>query len=250
MDIKEYSILAEKNWNDWIKKDDIFVFAVRDNIDEFILHGKEEAAIFLEPSKAHVIKPSGNSDAWPGSFKDCQSVESLLKTFLKKDVSECTMLEFGCGGGRLSVPFSKRFKLVYGYDISSEAIIIANKMAKNQDAENVVFYSGRNIFDPPNVLSENSIDFIFTYIVFQHISNNDTIKATIVDFSKALVIDGIGRVHVRTIKEDYSEDNCFNGVGLSVDEYIDLLESNGLDVLEIADDGNGEAHFITFRRIR
>lgn len=242
MEIQRYSEIANNNWNAWIKQKGIFMFALREDVEEFIQHGVDEATIFLEPHKASIIKPKGNSNTWPGNFINCKDVQY----YLKNKLSDCTMLEFGCGGGRLSIPFSRRFKYVFGYDISDEAIIIANRIKHKQDISNIKFYSGSNIFSE-NV-KEETMDFIFSYIVFQHISCNDTIKSTINDFSIVLKRGGLGRIHVRTIMQNHSEENCYFGSGLTVDEYTNVLLDNNLDVLEVEDDGSGIAHFLTFRK--
>lgn len=245
MNVDEYSEIAREKWNQWINEKGIYMFAVRSDIDEFIQHGKEEAEIFLEPEKAKTVKPKGNDPKWPGEFVDSRSIEDLIG----KPLSECTMLEFGCGGARLLVPFAKRFKSVYGYDISDEALANARTIMSLQEdcPSNIILFNGPNIF-ADNIIQENSLDFIFSYIVIQHISNNDTIRKSFEDFSKALKLNGIGRIHVWTKVNGYSEDNCFNAIGMDVETYMGICESNGLDLIEAAGDGLDECHFLTFRK--
>lgn len=77
-----------------------------------------------------------------------------------------TALDFGCGVGRLTFPLSRRFERTIGIDIS-ESMIAAARENRSQ-GKNCEFIL--NTDDSLKCLSDNSIDFAHSDIVFQHIA--------------------------------------------------------------------------------
>jgi SAM-dependent methyltransferase len=75
------------------------------------------------------------------------------------------VLDFGCGVGRLVVPFAKRYDFVTGVDVSTSMIAEAKKNCQKFDLSNVSFVQSD---DQLSHLS-GTFDLIHSYIVFQHI---------------------------------------------------------------------------------
>jgi 2-polyprenyl-3-methyl-5-hydroxy-6-metoxy-1,4-benzoquinol methylase len=73
-----------------------------------------------------------------------------------------TCLDFGCGVGRLVIPFSRKFSSVVGVDVSESMISEAKKNCADYSITNVTF--SRSL-DQENA----SYDLVHTYIVLQHI---------------------------------------------------------------------------------
>lgn len=71
-------------------------------------------------------------------------------------------LDFGCGVGRLVVPFARRFSRVVGVDISPSMIAEAKRNCDNYGITNAAFC--RSLSEAPG-----SYDLVHTYIVIQHI---------------------------------------------------------------------------------
>ena len=78
---------------------------------------------------------------------------------------EEAMLEIGCGIGRMTAYFAERFRSVHGLDVSPEMISQAGKSLAGYG--NVTLHTG-NGYDLSG-LADASFDFVFSYIVFQHI---------------------------------------------------------------------------------
>lgn len=77
-------------------------------------------------------------------------------------LSEADILDFGCGVGRVMVPFSDAAKSVSGVDVSDAMI---REAAKNlADRNNVLFYS-----DLREIPAEICYDLVHSHLVFQHI---------------------------------------------------------------------------------
>jgi SAM-dependent methyltransferase len=75
-----------------------------------------------------------------------------------------TMLELGCGAGRMTRSFAQRFSRVYAFDISKEMLSHAKSLFP--EAPNVEWILGNGL--DLSGLGDESVDFAFSYIVLQH----------------------------------------------------------------------------------
>jgi ubiquinone/menaquinone biosynthesis C-methylase UbiE len=75
------------------------------------------------------------------------------------------MLEIGCGVGRMTRYFARRFREVHGVDVAPEMISRARENLRG--LENVTLYVGSG--GDLRFLDDRSVDFVFSYITFQHI---------------------------------------------------------------------------------
>jgi SAM-dependent methyltransferase len=75
------------------------------------------------------------------------------------------MLELGCGAGRMTASFAKRFERVYALDLSHEMLSRASQM---HAAERNILWLLGNGADLSCVASD-TMDFVFSYLVLQHI---------------------------------------------------------------------------------
>lgn len=74
------------------------------------------------------------------------------------------MLELGCGAGRMTRSFAQRFLQVQAFDISKE--MLGHAKALNPEAANIdwTLANGTDL----SSLDDGSFDFVFSYIVLQH----------------------------------------------------------------------------------
>ena len=74
------------------------------------------------------------------------------------------MLELGCGAGRMTRSFAQRFSQVQAFDISKE--MLGHAKALNPDATSIIWTlaNGADLSE----LTDESMDFAFSYIVLQH----------------------------------------------------------------------------------
>lgn len=98
-----------------------------------------------------------------------KETEKRVNRWFDQSLAECTILDFGCGVGRLVIPFAKfSVKKVVGLDVSSDII---EKAREHQSALNIhnlelMSFDGIGLPDLPK------FDFINSYIVFQHIETS------------------------------------------------------------------------------
>lgn len=77
-----------------------------------------------------------------------------------------SVLDFGCGTGRLLVPFAQRFPRVTGVDIAPGMLQEAEKNLQRRSLNNVTLVRSENI---THTHFEQPFDLVHTFIVLQHI---------------------------------------------------------------------------------
>jgi ubiquinone/menaquinone biosynthesis C-methylase UbiE len=161
----------------WVILTDSRYYGKKWDIKEFFATGEEEIGRIFRFMERQSIKPPS------GSF-----------------------LDFGCGVGRASKALRERFQYGYGIDISPKMIDLART-----HAENVEFIVNQT--NSLNQFSDNSIDFIYSHIVLQHIPAEYQEKY-IDEFLRILKPGGLSVfqvlaqvIHLREVK--HSAYNCF-----------------------------------------
>lgn len=146
-------------------------------------------------------------------FDSCESIESciakgtidfhtrILTGDLYKflgDPREMSALDIGFGGGRLMLAASKVFKNVSGVDVLSEE---ARSMTqKFLDKNNVKKY---NLYNPNSIseVKDNSVDFVYSYIVFQHFNSIDYFHKYFSHIKRVLKPGGVGSIFFGLVGE-------------------------------------------------
>jgi SAM-dependent methyltransferase len=100
-------------------------------------------------------------------------------------------LEIGCGIGRLLRPLSERIAKVYGVDISSEMIERARRALA--DRPNIELFATRGRLD---FIPDASLDFVYSFIVFQHIPTKKAVSRYIREAGRVLSEGGVFRFQV------------------------------------------------------
>jgi SAM-dependent methyltransferase len=84
-----------------------------------------------------------------------------VASLLGRDVSLTSVLDFGCGAGRLTVPLARRAVRVVGCDVAPSVLEHARKNVREVGLSNVTFVETREV--------AGTFDFICSLLVFQHI---------------------------------------------------------------------------------
>jgi SAM-dependent methyltransferase len=98
-----------------------------------------------------------------------------------------TMLELGCGAGRMTHAFAKRFERVIAFDVSSEMLSRARQNLKGE--HNVTWMQGNGI--DLREAPDESVDFVFSYLVLQHLPKDELVRAYIREMHRVLRRDGL-----------------------------------------------------------
>jgi 2-polyprenyl-3-methyl-5-hydroxy-6-metoxy-1,4-benzoquinol methylase len=138
---------TDEAWEEWGRRDPYFGVITdprfrRSQIDE---HTKRE---FFESGESHVHR-----------------VLATIQKYVVPGFVPKTVLEFGCGVGRLLVPFATIAERVVGLDVSASMLLEAQRNCDERQLDNV-----RLLLADDNLSSiTETFDLIHSFIVFQHI---------------------------------------------------------------------------------
>jgi len=97
------------------------------------------------------------------------------------------MIELGCGAGRMTRSFARRFKRVTAIDISSEMLKRAE--ALHAEIDNVTWVQGNGL--DLSGIPTDSMDFAFSYLVLQHLPTAELVNSYIGEMLRVLKLGGM-----------------------------------------------------------
>lgn len=138
---------------------------------------------------------------------------------LQFDSAAKSMAELGCGAGRMTRSFAQRFLSVSAVDISAEM----QSRAKNylQSFANIrwVLSDGETL----SGLESDSVDFVFSYLVLQHMPNKEVVFSSIGEMMRILRPGG-----AFLFQFNGSDRPTMNWKGRTISGALDGLASIGL----------------------
>jgi ubiquinone/menaquinone biosynthesis C-methylase UbiE len=151
-------------------------------------------------------------------YEEIDRVFSFMEKTSVKIPSD-TFLDFGCGVGRVSKALREKFRSGYGVDISKKMI----EHARNY-VQGVEFIANQtNSLDR---FPDNSIDFVYSHIVLQHIPNEYQ-KGYIDEFLRILAPGGLAvfQIPVRLIHPEEIKPGAFYRFKQSIKRTFPFLVS-------------------------
>lgn len=115
-------------------------------------------------------------------------------------LNKISCLEIGFGGGRLITQACKTFKNVIGIDIHN-SFNKTQEFLENQGLDNFKLLHRDEISN----LADNSIDFIYSFIVFQHFESFEEIDFYITHIKRLLSENGCAHIF---FGKNYNKDIC------------------------------------------
>jgi SAM-dependent methyltransferase len=95
-------------------------------------------------------------------------VQPVLNQF-QFAAQRASMLEVGCGAGRMTGSFARRFGTVHALDISIEMQNLAKQSLAGFENIRWVLGDGTSLA----LIPSNSVDFVFSYLVLQHLPTEE-----------------------------------------------------------------------------
>ncbi|MCP5110985.1 MAG: methyltransferase domain-containing protein [bacterium] len=143
-----------------------------------------------------------------------------------RDPKQMTVLEIGCGAGRVTRALAEIFGTVYAVDISGEMVRQAREALSSFPHVHVEQNNGRDL----SVLGELRVDFAFSTIVFQHIPSKEVIENYVCEVHRLLRPRGLFKFQVqgdRTIERE--PDDTWLGVPFSESEAVEMALRSGFE---------------------
>jgi len=143
-----------------------------------------------------------------------------------KDPKQMTVLEIGCGAGRVTRALAQLFGEVYAVDISEEMIRQARQALSGFPNAHVYQNNGTDL----SVLPAVTCDFAFSTIVFQHIPSREVIHNYVREVHRLLRPGGLFKFQVQgdatmvTTPED-----TWLGVPFSDQQAVEMAEQCGFE---------------------
>ena len=149
------------------------------------------------------------------------------------DSSVERVLEIGCGTGRMTEFFARNFKHVVGIDIAAE--MLTQGAARLADVDNIEWLETDGSSIP---LPDSSIDFVFSFIVFQHIPSRSIITSYFREIHRVLKPGGGAKTQLRgkELAKKF-EDMWFYGIHFTPEEAERLAADTGFELLKAAGQG-------------
>jgi 2-polyprenyl-3-methyl-5-hydroxy-6-metoxy-1,4-benzoquinol methylase len=143
--------------------------------------------------------------------------------------SKDTILDFGCGVGRLSKQLLKMNFRVKAIDVSAKMIEFA-KIYIGDLYKNDIEYFITDGFGCGDV-KEQSCDAVISHITFQHMTSLNMIKQNMLDINRVLKIGG--KINIQHyLGGPTKEEDCggFFGLNLGFEKLINMWESTGFEL--------------------
>ncbi len=103
------------------------------------------------------------------------------------DFEQLSALEIGCGPGRLMLPLSEVFGRISGVDVSGEMIALAKENLAGVDHADARLNQGSDLA----AFEDESIDFCYSFAVFQHIPDTRVVLEYLREGARVLKVEGI-----------------------------------------------------------
>jgi ubiquinone/menaquinone biosynthesis C-methylase UbiE len=203
----------------------------------------------MDPLFVIATGPSKSKDSfWKSGVDDCNNIlgkdsKRFDKILGNKKPTEMKILEIGCGVGRILVPMSDIFGNIIGIDIASEMVELGQKYVSGISNCSIVENNGIDLSE----FSDNSFDFCYSFIVFQHIPEKQIVENYIKEVSRILKPSCLFRFQVRgTISTKPTEITTWDGVQFTSDEIHRIAKDNNFEIIE---EGNykDEYYWLTFK---
>ncbi len=143
-------------------------------------------------------------------------------------------LEIGCGPGRLMRPMSRHFGEIHGVDISDEMIRLAIDRLKDIPHAHAHVTPDSSL----SMFADGSFDFVYSFIVFQHIPNREVVLNYMREAGRVLKPGGILRCQLRGTppldSEMARETSTWTGCHFSGEQVAAFARQHGLQLVSLS----------------
>ena len=171
------------------------------------------------------------------------------KIFTIKDelVDKDSILEIGCGLGRVLIHSVNEFNRVYGCDIDQGMIEHAGEIDKNKRL-NLEVVEGTGKLD---MFFNNYFSFIYSVICFQHIPYVSVQQDYIKEIERILKPGGIARLMIQNPDWGSADNNISLGCGMHKDKISEVIDK--CEIVRIEDNfmgSDGRNYWVVLKKVK
>lgn len=163
---------------------------------------------------------------------DAQMILADVSRYLTPDA---TVLEIGCGNGRLLEPMARRFREVWGVDISAEMIKRGRARLAHLTHVHFVENEGADLAGVPS----HYFDLCYSYFTFRHFTEHALTEHYLKEAYRTLKHQGILKVEISGVyannpfRQLYDENHAdtWQGVRFSMSEIVKMVEGIGFQMI-------------------
>jgi len=186
---------------------------------------RENARYYVVSKKGKNIEEEDFRDIGKESYRKLILEDKIITKELGQ-FSDKIVLDIGCGIGRLEEFFARDFKEVHGIDISEEMV----SKAKNRLASfNNVYLKATDGVTYP--FENETFDFIFSYIVFQHMPSREVIEKNFMEVFRVLKPGAVAKIQIRGGNAPLKW-KWFYGPSWSKDEALKMVKNIGFKTIK------------------
>ncbi len=148
---------------------------------------------------------------------------------LPSDIARMRALEIGCGPGRIMLPVSHRFAEVHGVDISEGMIQLAQERLREIPNAFPRVNSGGDLAAFP----DDSVDFVYSYAVFQHIPSGEVVFRYLQEARRVLRPGGLLRCQINGLPKTGAGYDTWQGVRISPEECCGFARAEDMQLLAL-----------------
>ena len=204
----------------------------RENAHYFIVNSSKEwnEREFYRSGEINVA-----NDVMPDMSRICGGSRSPL---------ELTALEIGCGVGRMTRMLARIFGHVTAVDVSKEMIERARVNLADLDNVTLILGDGATL----SLVPDESHDFAFSFIVFQHIPSTDVIASYCREVCRVLRTGSLFKFQVNgVVWERHDRPDTWVGVSFSESGAQRLCEQGGFK-WEMSQGAGTQYYWLWFRK--
>jgi SAM-dependent methyltransferase len=156
-------------------------------------HAAQWEELARRDASGAVLTNDGTPDAefFESGEADLSALLSTIGSILSREIALTSVLDFGCGAGRLTLPLARRAAHVVACDLAPTMLIHARRNADRAGLHNLTFLPS----DGLAALPHGSFDFVCSLLVLQYIAPSDG-YALIRQLIGLLTPGGIAALHV------------------------------------------------------
>jgi ubiquinone/menaquinone biosynthesis C-methylase UbiE len=194
--------------------------------EDWEARAREATHVFID-DRAHSeveLKALGEADA--------AMILADINQYLSPDAA---ILEIGCGNGRLMEPMARRFREVWGVDISAEMLKRGRERLADFANVNFVENNGSDLAGVPS----DYFDLCYSYFTFRHLTEHVMTERYLREAFRILKPQGMLKVEISGVYAnnpfrqlyDESHADSWQGVRFSMSEIVKLLEEIGFQMI-------------------